>query len=373
MYSLAILSNYGLNSDGGGVKVYTHNLVKTLQQKYICVKLLIREGIPTEIEQKLSKNKLFYVTKAARILSREKPSFVLSQGGWFTAIPAMLYKSRTPEAVIVYLYHTYFDPTTSFKNKLIRWVEKLLMSFLLSRFDFVLFVSRGLRQNVEEAGALKVPPQWSILYGAPSVSIPSQKEVDSFKEKFGIKNSEIYLLALGLTALPAKVRGAKLLLDVLSALPKNVKLILTRKGRFVNQLKDYAKLKGVDERVIFTGDLSNPHVATFIADIYPHISYGEGLPLALLEVMAIGKPIVASSVGGIPEAIRHPLEGILVENNCESIVYAIKALVDNPKLRRKMSVVTRRAVSKRFSWEKTAEKLITLFRSLERKSKSLDG
>ncbi|WP_255346958.1 glycosyltransferase [Thermococcus sp. PK] len=126
-------------------------------------------------------------------------------------------------------------------------------------------------------------------------------------------------------------------------------------------LKQYAREIGVEDRVIFTGDLDNPHIATTVADIYTHITFGEGLPLALLEVMKIGKPLIASKIGGIPEAIRHPLEGILVENKAEDIIQRVEFLFQNPKIRRKMSVISRRAVEKRFSWRKTAFVLLKHF------------
>ena len=361
MGEIVLLSNYGLDSDGGGVKVYTQNLTKALREKNTKVFLLIRKGTPTEIEVKLPKNKILYVAKAVKKLNETCPKFVLSQGGWFTAIPAMLYKMKHPETKIIHLYHTHYDPPRATKQKIIRIIERYLMSFVLSRFDWVLFVSRGLRKNVEDVGALRVLPQWGVLYGAPIVTFPTTEEVEEFKRKFNIQKDSPYILGLGLTALPGKVRGAKLLIDSLTLLPKNVRLILTRKGRFVNELRRYAKSKGLASRVIFTGDLKNPHVATLIADIYTHISYGEGLPLALLEVMSIGKPIVASKVTGIPEAVKHPLESILVENDASQVTSAVASLLENPKLRRKMSVISKRAVNKRFSWEKTARKLIYYF------------
>jgi len=361
-YSFVILSNYGLNSNGGGVKVYTQNLVKKLLRRDVSLFLLIREGIPMESERKLHSNKFLYALSAFMMLARIKPKFILAQGGWFTAIPAMMYKIKNPQTVVLYLYHTHYDSPISLLQKIKYGIERLIMNFVLSRFDCVLFVSRDLRKNVEEVGVLTVLPRWGILYGAPSVRIPNKMDISEFKMRFGIKGSIFYILGLGLTALPAKAKGAKILIDALSQLPENVYLILTRRGGFVKKLRAYAESRGVKERVIFTGDLKNPHVATVVADVYTHITYGEGgLSLALLEVMSIGKPIIASKVGGIPEAIRHPKEGILVDNDVSQIANAIKSLISNPKLRRKMSVISKGALNKRFSWEKTADKLLHYF------------
>lgn len=358
---IVIFSNYGLNSDGGGVKVYTKNLVRALQNMNINVLMFTREGIPTEIETKLSWNKFLYILKGIKWLHKFNPKLILSQGGWFTAIPPMIYKSRHPETRIIYLYHTYYNPPETIFQELARVIERIIMTYILSKFDIVLFVSRGLHQNVNEVGTLRAPYNWGILYGAPSVTYPSETELLEFKTKFRLEDYNFYLLGHGLTASKVKARGAKLLISTLRNLPQKVYLILTRKGRFIDELKAFARAQRVENKIIFTGDLENPHIATELSDIYTHISWGEGLPLALLEVMAVGKPIVASNVGGIPEAIRCPLEGVLVDNNIDQLSEIINYLIENPKLRKKMSIISKRAVNKRFSWAITADRLLKFF------------
>ncbi|WP_456394873.1 glycosyltransferase family 4 protein [Thermococcus sp.] len=213
---------------------------------------------------------------------------------------------------------------------------------------------------MEEVGGLRIPGKWHVLYGSASVEIPSKKEIASFRERFGIEEKRFYLLALGLTSLQVKTRGAKLLIDALRHLPLHVEPILTGKGRFYSMLKEYAMVQGVDDRVIFPGYLKNPHIATMVADIYTHISYGEGLPLALLEVMSLGKAIIASRVMGIPESLRSPKEGILIENNVDNVVSNVTVLIENPKLKKKMAVLSRRAFLSRFSsWKMTALRLLS--------------
>ncbi len=323
--------------------------------------MLIREGDPTEVETKLPTNKLTYALYATHQLNKLKPKCILSQGGWFTAIPAMIYKLRNPKVKVIHLYHTHYDAPASLLKKLERQVEHLIMTYILSKFDIVLFVSRGLRKNVEENGALRVTTKWGVLYGAPTVKSPSKEEVKKFVERFEISSRDVYLIGHGLTAYSAKAKGAKLLIEALQDLPENVKLILTREGGFVPELKEHAKRLGVQDRVIFTGDLENPHVATKVADIYTHITFGEGgLSLALLEVMAIGKPIVASNVGGIPEAIRHRREGILIHNSRNELVSAIRELYESPKDRKKMEVISKKSVKYRFNWKYTASRLLEL-------------
>ena len=70
--------------------------------------------------------------------------------------------------------------------------------------------------------------------------------------------------------------------------------------------------ESVQNTVIFTGDIDNPYASLKICNIYTHISLCEGLPLALLEAMVMGKPIIATPVGGIPEVVVPEETGLLV-------------------------------------------------------------
>jgi len=140
----------------------------------------------------------------------------------------------------------------------------------------------------------------------------------------------------------------------------NSRLIITRNGKYLNELKDYSKEIKIDKNIIFTGDLSNPHIATSICDVYAHITYSDGLPNAMLEAMALGKPIVASNLFGIPEAIRNRKDGLLVNNDVNEIYHAVIELIKNEELRKKLGKNAKRTAEKKFTWEKTADSFIKI-------------
>ena len=358
---IVIVSQYGLNSDGGGITVYTKNLVKELESLGINTLLLIREGIPTKKEEKMPRNKILYILKVYKRLTEIKSQYILAQVGWYTAFPAVLYKFTNPKVRIFYLFHNHMEEPKTITEKR-RWAwGRMIMSFLLPHFDKVLFVSKGLKKNIEEVGGIKISTNWGILYGAPAVSSPGDDEVREFKSAFNIRKDKVYLLGLGLTAIRAKAEGAKLLIKSLTELPKNVCLILTREGIHIEELRKYAERLGVKERVIFTGNLDNPHVPLAICDIYTHISLGEGLPMAILEAMSMGKPIIATKVGGIPEAIEDGKNGILVEPDVNEIDEKIEYLLENKEFAEKLGRNAKKTAEERFSWQKTAEKLLSYF------------
>jgi glycosyltransferase involved in cell wall biosynthesis len=87
-----------------------------------------------------------------------------------------------------------------------------------------------------------------------------------------------------------------------------------------------------------------------VMDVFVISSIFEGLPLALLEAMAMGCPVVATSVGGIPEVIQHGENGYLVKASApKSLAVQISSLLDSPEERRRVGVNARKTIEERFS------------------------
>jgi glycosyltransferase involved in cell wall biosynthesis len=81
----------------------------------------------------------------------------------------------------------------------------------------------------------------------------------------------------------------------------------------------------------------------------------EGLPVALLEAMAAGRPVVATSVGGIPEIVIPSRTGLLVEpGSPTALAAAVNELLDSPAKADRMGKVARRWVRRRFDWRRVA-------------------
>jgi glycosyltransferase involved in cell wall biosynthesis len=85
------------------------------------------------------------------------------------------------------------------------------------------------------------------------------------------------------------------------------------------------------------------------AAIFVYITHSEGLGSAVLLAMGAGVPVVASRTGGLPEAIRHGENGLLVENDAASIAAAIHQLMADCDLARRMGEAARRTVLEKFT------------------------
>jgi glycosyltransferase involved in cell wall biosynthesis len=110
------------------------------------------------------------------------------------------------------------------------------------------------------------------------------------------------------------------------------------------------------------GHLPTSDVPGFLAavDVLAVPSYDEGLPRVVLEAMAMCVPVVASSVGGIPEAVDHERTGLLVRpGDRDALVAALDRLLDDPGLGSKLASAGRRRVLDEFEarsgWRRLAE------------------
>lgn len=115
---------------------------------------------------------------------------------------------------------------------------------------------------------------------------------------------------------------------------------------------------GIADRFIFTGHRTDVARLTAAMDLCVLCTHREGLPLSILEAMAMGKPVVATAVGGVPEIVRPGVTGYLHEHgNSKELADAILALIDNPEEASRMGRAAREQVRKNYSREKFVEEI----------------
>jgi len=91
-------------------------------------------------------------------------------------------------------------------------------------------------------------------------------------------------------------------------------------------------------------------------------SYREGLPLCVLEAMAHGRPVVATTVGGIPQLVDHGRTGLLVEpGDVDALRGALERLLADAELRRRMGRAARARVQRLCSWERVTDETLAAY------------
>ena len=139
-------------------------------------------------------------------------------------------------------------------------------------------------------------------------------------------------------------------------------LVFLGDGPERSNLQKIAMNLGISQTVIFSGFKSNVDDWLRSFDLVVFSSIREGIPVAMLEAMAIGVPVICTRVGGIPEVIRNGTDGILVEaQQPTTLADAILETERNFELRRKLGIQGRKRVEALYSQQVICTKYEKLF------------
>src|SRR5216684_295835 len=136
-------------------------------------------------------------------------------------------------------------------------------------------------------------------------------------------------------------------------------------GDYPDELRRLAESLGVSHNVKFIGQSSQFWSILKSVDVYCQLSRSEGHSNGLLEAMACGLPCVATAVGGNPETLEHGKTGFLVEKeDFEGAAARITQLLRRPELRQLMGDAASATVRERFTTEKMAQRIVSLYDEL---------
>jgi glycosyltransferase involved in cell wall biosynthesis len=162
-------------------------------------------------------------------------------------------------------------------------------------------------------------------------------------------------------------KGQHLLISAVEQLAlqgRRVRLRLVGDGPDGPSLRERAAKIVSPESIVFEGAVNQDriHALYRIADLFCIPSFAEGIPIVLMEAMAMEIPCVTTHITGIPELIRDGLDGMLVAaSDVEGLVEAISALIDDPKLRDRVAQSGRARVMEHYELSRSVEGLAAVF------------
>jgi colanic acid/amylovoran biosynthesis glycosyltransferase len=130
------------------------------------------------------------------------------------------------------------------------------------------------------------------------------------------------------------------------------------------ELQDCVTLLGARTSVQVAAELSEADVFV-MPSVVASNKMMEGIPVALMEAMAVGLPVVASSISGIPELVEDHVTGILVpERRPQAIAEAVSLVMDDVDLRASLGIAARQTISDRYNLRTNTIQLSHLFESV---------
>jgi glycosyltransferase involved in cell wall biosynthesis len=194
------------------------------------------------------------------------------------------------------------------KRPLYRWIEH----FLHSRMNIILGNSLAVVRELELESKRDTPIR--LIYNGVGLATTNGLSYGQIRRELRIKESALVFIIVA-NIIPYKGHADLLvaLASIRDNLPLHWNLIcIGRDDGILSALQDQAKLLGISENIRWLGGRMNVEDFLPEADIYVSASHEEGFSNAVLEAMLAGLPIVATTVGGNPEAISDNVTGFIV-------------------------------------------------------------
>lgn len=172
-------------------------------------------------------------------------------------------------------------------------------------------------------------------------------------------------LTVGTLAELHKVKGLDILLKAWNKFHKKhpkAKLIIMGTGEEKENLKAQARELGITDSVSLKGYVENAKRYLSDFDIFVLPSRSEAMPYTLLEAGLAGLPVIATSVGGVPEVIENGANGILIPpENSEVLFSSLVLLAEDEELRKRLGANLKASIQEDFSFEKMVSQTFALY------------
>lgn len=315
--------------------------------------------IPTHIEHNKAVKAAYFAAAYARVLSKllfDKVDLVhlhVSERGSVYRKAALLKLAKAfGKPVILHHHGADFDP---FFRALPEKDKRFVVKFLEAA-DTNVVLSELIRQEFLE----RAPnASYTVLHNA--VSVPEMNRYDPDNHlivtlgRLGERKGSYDLL--------------KALRDLDSELPKDIKVCFCGDGE-VETVRQVIQEYGLQHRVAHVGWVAGAQKVEIVEKTMCHVlpSYREGLPMAILETMALGIPNITTRVASIPEVIDSGVHGILIEpGDVEALKEALRTVCCDREVRQRMSREAHRQIWENFSVDAAGQKLEEIYERAVRK------
>lgn len=297
------------------------------------------------------------------LLLRAKPNIVhthTSKAGFLGRLAAKL--ARIPIIIHTPHGHVFFGYFNALKNTIFVYLEKLTARIT----DKIIALTEGEKNDYK---SYKIASEDKIVAINSGVDLGKIRELPlrergKFKGELGIPEKS---LVIGTAGRLEAVKGPEYLLeaakDIVFKYPQTF-FVFSGDGILRRKLEKKALDLNIKNNTIFLGWRNDIAQVISVYDIFVLPSLNEGMGRVLVEAMALGKPVVASNVGGIPDLVIHGKTGFLVPpKDPRRLAQYLHILLEDEEKRKSMGDVGKKAAAS-FSKEVMVKRIATLYNEL---------
>lgn len=302
------------------------------------------------------------------LIFREQPDVVhthTAKAGTLGRLAALAYnltRPRARQAVVVHTFHGhvlsgYFGPAGDLA---VRLVERTLARVT----DRIVTISARQKHDICERFGVARPDQVDVIeLGLDLDDLLVLGADGRLREALGLTDEAVVFTYAGrlvpIKDLPTLIRA----FAVVATRVPQAHLVIAGDGGLRQPLEALAASLGLTNRVTFTGWRRDLDVLYAGTDVGVLSSINEGTPVALIEAMAAGRPVVATAVGGVEDIVAHERTGLVVSpGNVAALADAMERLALDPARRKRMGAAARAETGRRFSHVRLADDINRSYR-----------
>ena len=260
--------------------------------------------------------------------------------------------------ILIATIHPWTETEYSWRAKFYTWLDKLVLRMFDERIAVSDNVLKMLKSQMPAARHTLIPNgiDTSRFLNIGAKSRQQMRRLPNIPE-------DCFLI--GTIGRFAPEKGYELFLEAAKQVREmmpNTRFVIVGDGELRETLVEKAAQFNLLEVLTFTGVRTDIPELLSAMDIYVLSSFSEGLPMVVLEAMATGKAVVATSVGDIPKLIQHNKTGVLVPpHSASALATALVNLLSQSELIQRLGIAAQRFVCENYDFKKMTQKYIERF------------
>jgi len=359
---------------------------------YFAEQLGVTPLVSPEMSREVSPKDALTVVRLFRLMLRERPDVVhthTAKAGTVGRLAGLLYRWLTPGVLIGrprmcrfvhtyhgHIFHSYYG---RLKTKVFLQIERALARLITDR---IIVLSEQQRREINEKFHVGRAEQFVVIPLGIDTSVYAdwRERRELMRQELGAADADILI---GIVGRLTEIKNHMMFLSAAgcyrdtmgAANQRRVRFLVVGDGNLSAQLEAQARGLGLGEAVDFLGTRSDPENFYPALDIVALTSHNEGTPLTLIEAMANARPVIATTVGGVPDLLgqrRHGDQGFTVcdrglavqPGDASGFALGLATLIDDSELRRELGDRGRSFVIQNYSKERLINDISNLYQDL---------
>ncbi len=313
------------------------------------------------------------IQEAIKLITEGNHFDIIHAHDWLCAYSARVIKCSFKIPMVCTIHATEHGRNNGIRTDMQRYISGA--EWMLSYEAWKIVVcSNYMKQEVHNVFGAPYEKTWIIPNGVDATSLKLSFDGVSFRRKYAY-DSEKIILYVGRHVFE---KGIHLLAEAAKEISNrncNAKYIIAGAGPMTDEIKNWVRNNGIDNKFIFTGyvDSDTKNKLYRIANVAIFPSLYEPFGIVALEAMASGCPVVVSDVGGLGELVEHKQTGLKAYSGSpNSLADNIIELLRDEELATTLKNNAMKLVKEKYTWNKVALLTTEMYEMVKAEAKGID-